>query len=148
MKHSKEVVIDVLSQYVDLSLEFINEVVISKLECLLPDNLRDDLYDRMMEAAVQSRAEMRHLYQRYLNEDDMTFTDFVRECNEKSVASNLRGQVIAQQFSNEHAEEIIEFQVQNADVIEAKLKELGFNLDSNVTSVEIIPNINTNGGQA
>jgi len=148
MKHSKEVVIDVLSQYVNLSIEFINEVVISKLDGLLPKNLRDELYTRIMAAAGQSREEMEDLYQRYLNEEDMTFTDFVRECNEKAVASNVRGQVIAQRFSNEHAEEIIEFQAQNADVIEAKLKELGLDVDVEVTSVETIPDINTSGGQA
>lgn len=124
MKHDKEVVVDILKQYLDLSIEFINEVVVSKLEGFMPEHLRTELASRMLAAADNTSKERMALLQRYLNED-MSFTELVRISNEDALKASVNGQVIAQQFIAEFDEEIADFQMKNADSIAERLKDLG-----------------------
>jgi deoxyhypusine synthase len=143
MKHEKQVVVDVLNEYMTLSLKYINEIMVSKLDGIIPESLKDELITRMVSTATGTQEEAKAVMQRYLDED-LSFDDLVRELNESAVRANIRGQVIAQEFYVEFDREIVEFQIANSEKVEAKLKELGLP----VPEVTVIPDINTSGGQA
>jgi hypothetical protein len=139
MKHDKEVVVDVLTQFMKLSVDNINEIVARKLHGFMPGYLRAELESRMVVSANETFDECEAILQRYLNED-MTFENLVRALNENAFAANIRGQIVAHKFAAEFAHDICEYQLANADQIKDKLRELGWL----VPEVEI----NTSGGQA
>lgn len=139
MKHNKEVVVDVLTKFMKLSVDNNNEIIAQKLQGLMPKHLEEELESRVTISANENIKECDEILQKYLNED-MTFEDLVFELNKNALDANIRGQVVAQEFSAEFNDEITEYQLANFDQIEDKLRKLG------VPIPEV--KINTNGGQA
>lgn len=125
MNYDREVVVNILREFLDKSTKFTEELASERVKLFTPDHLVSKLNASLAAyREVSFHSNLGKLFEDYLSEK-IDFDLLCSMISEMSITNSMMGQKIAQEFLLEHESEITEYQLNNMESVTKAMDDFG-----------------------